>query len=223
MRRVEALRDFEAALAGAQARGKSAFGDDRVLIEKYVCAAAPYRGAGVRRCHGNAVHLFERDCSLQRRHQKVIEEAPAPRHERGDARGDGRRGGKGREGRRLCRRRHGRIHRRRVAMGSGRPLLVHGNEHAAAGRASCHGNDHGPRSGRMAVARRGGRDAAQAAGEMRCTGHAIEARFMRKIRARVFCPRSARWSACACRRRRRHARRHWRARRRRGDACITIR
>ena len=79
-----------------QREAQPAFGDDRVLIEKYVDAPAPHRDPGVRR-HATAtcVHLFERDCSVQRRHQKVIEEAPAPgmtaeRRAR-DGRGRGRR------------------------------------------------------------------------------------------------------------------------------------
>jgi acetyl-CoA carboxylase biotin carboxylase subunit len=78
MRRVEAAADFEAALASAQREAKSAFGDDRVLIEKYVSRPRHIEVQIFADSHGNTVHLFERDCSLQRRHQKVIEEAPAP-------------------------------------------------------------------------------------------------------------------------------------------------
>jgi acetyl-CoA carboxylase biotin carboxylase subunit len=79
MRRVDHARDFEAALEGARREAKSAFGDDRVLIEKYVARPRHIEMQVFADRHGNAVHLFERDCSLQRRHQKVIEEAPAPR------------------------------------------------------------------------------------------------------------------------------------------------
>ena len=78
MRRVDKHADFDAALEGAVREAQSAFGSGRVLIEKYIAVAAPYRGAGLRRHVGNTIHLSERDCSLQRRHQKVIEEAPAP-------------------------------------------------------------------------------------------------------------------------------------------------
>ncbi len=78
MRRVDAAADFLAALEGAKREAKSAFGDDRVLIEKYVSRPRHIEVQVFADSHGNAVHLFERDCSLQRRHQKVIEEAPAP-------------------------------------------------------------------------------------------------------------------------------------------------
>jgi 3-methylcrotonyl-CoA carboxylase alpha subunit len=78
MRRVDAAADFAAALEGAKREAKSAFGDERVLIEKYVSRPRHIEMQVFADSHGNAVHLFERDCSLQRRHQKVIEEAPAP-------------------------------------------------------------------------------------------------------------------------------------------------
>jgi 3-methylcrotonyl-CoA carboxylase alpha subunit len=78
MRRVDHHADFEAALAGAQREAKAAFGDERVLIEKYVTAPRHIEMQIFADRHGNAIHLNERDCSLQRRHQKVIEEAPAP-------------------------------------------------------------------------------------------------------------------------------------------------
>jgi 3-methylcrotonyl-CoA carboxylase alpha subunit len=78
MRRVEKHADFDAALEGAMREASSSFGDARVLIEKYVSAPRHIEMQVFGDSHGNAIHLNERDCSLQRRHQKVIEESPAP-------------------------------------------------------------------------------------------------------------------------------------------------
>ncbi|PVB61529.1 acetyl/propionyl/methylcrotonyl-CoA carboxylase subunit alpha [Labrenzia sp. 011] len=78
MRRVDAPQDFAEALRGAKREGEASFGDGRVLIEKYLTMPRHIEIQVFGDSHGNAVHLFERDCSLQRRHQKVIEEAPAP-------------------------------------------------------------------------------------------------------------------------------------------------
>ncbi len=78
MRRVDGAEEFADALAGAQREGKAAFGDDRVLIEKYIEKPRHIEVQVFADGRGNAVYLFERDCSLQRRHQKVVEEAPAP-------------------------------------------------------------------------------------------------------------------------------------------------
>jgi 3-methylcrotonyl-CoA carboxylase alpha subunit len=78
MRRVDLHAGFDEALESAMREAASAFGDDRVLIEKYVSAPRHIEIQVFADKHGNAIHLNERDCSLQRRHQKVIEEAPAP-------------------------------------------------------------------------------------------------------------------------------------------------
>jgi 3-methylcrotonyl-CoA carboxylase alpha subunit len=78
MRRVDTAGDFDAALAGAQREAKGAFGNDKVLIEKYLVKPRHIEMQVFADGQGHAVHLFERDCSLQRRHQKVLEEAPAP-------------------------------------------------------------------------------------------------------------------------------------------------
>ncbi|MGI9417219.1 MAG: biotin carboxylase N-terminal domain-containing protein [Geminicoccaceae bacterium] len=78
MRLVEAASAFQAALESASREAEASFGDGRCLIEKYVSRARHIEVQVFGDCHGQVVHLFERDCSLQRRHQKVIEEAPAP-------------------------------------------------------------------------------------------------------------------------------------------------
>jgi len=78
MRRVEQSEDFADALASCQREASASFGNPQVLIEKYILAPRHIEVQVFGDAHGNIVHLFERDCSLQRRHQKVIEEAPAP-------------------------------------------------------------------------------------------------------------------------------------------------
>ncbi|MBB4186373.1 3-methylcrotonyl-CoA carboxylase alpha subunit [Sinorhizobium terangae] len=78
MRRVERREDFASALESAQREAQASFGDGGVLIEKYLNRPRHIEVQIFGDRHGNIVHLFERDCSLQRRHQKVIEEAPAP-------------------------------------------------------------------------------------------------------------------------------------------------
>ncbi|KDZ98583.1 methylcrotonoyl-CoA carboxylase [Brucella melitensis] len=78
MRRVDSAADFAAALESARREAEASFGDGAVLVEKYMAKPRHIEVQVFGDNHGNAVHLFERDCSLQRRHQKVIEEAPAP-------------------------------------------------------------------------------------------------------------------------------------------------
>ncbi|WP_448255074.1 acetyl/propionyl/methylcrotonyl-CoA carboxylase subunit alpha [Ottowia oryzae] len=78
MRAVEKSADFMAALASCQREAINSFGDDAVLIEKYVQRPRHIEIQVFGDAHGNYVYLFERDCSVQRRHQKVLEEAPAP-------------------------------------------------------------------------------------------------------------------------------------------------
>ncbi len=78
MRRVDKAEDFVAALASCQREAKASFGDDHVLVERYVTRPRHIEIQVFADTQGNCVYLFERDCSVQRRHQKVLEEAPAP-------------------------------------------------------------------------------------------------------------------------------------------------
>ena len=78
MRIVPEAREFAPALEGAKREAASAFGDDRVLIEKYLTRPRHIEVQIFADRHGNAIHIFDRDCSIQRRHQKIVEEAPAP-------------------------------------------------------------------------------------------------------------------------------------------------
>jgi len=79
MRVVQDKKSFASALEGAQREAKSSFGDERVLLERYLDRPRHIEMQVFGDTHGNVLHLFERDCSVQRRHQKVIEEAPAPK------------------------------------------------------------------------------------------------------------------------------------------------
>ena len=91
MRIVEKAADFAAALASCQRESKASFGDERVLLEKYLTRPRHIEIQVFADTQGDALYLFERDCSVQRRHQKVLEEAPAPgmsqarRHSMGEA------------------------------------------------------------------------------------------------------------------------------------------
>ena len=78
MRKVDASEDFAAALESCRREASASFGNDEVLLEKWITSPRHIEVQVFGDSHGNVVHLFERDCSLQRRHQKVIEEAPAP-------------------------------------------------------------------------------------------------------------------------------------------------
>ena len=79
MRIVEDKKDLREAIAGAQREAKTGFGDDRVFIERYVASSRHIEIQILGDSHGNVVHLGERECSIQRRHQKIIEESPSPR------------------------------------------------------------------------------------------------------------------------------------------------
>ena len=78
MRIVNSAEEFDEALQSARREAKSSFADERVLLERYLIAPRHVELQIFADSHGNCVHIFERDCSIQRRHQKVLEEAPAP-------------------------------------------------------------------------------------------------------------------------------------------------
>ena len=79
MRIVEDKKDLKEAIAGAQREAQTGFGDDRIFIERYVASSRHIEIQILGDSHGNVVHLGERECSIQRRHQKIIEESPSPR------------------------------------------------------------------------------------------------------------------------------------------------
>jgi propionyl-CoA carboxylase alpha chain len=126
---AEAKEGFE----GARAEAISSFGDDRIFIEKFVDQPRHIEIQVLGDKHGNIVYLNERECSIQRRNQKVFEEAPSPFIDARDPQGDGRAGRRAREGGPVRQRRHGGVHRRRPAQ-----FLLPRDEHAPAGRASRH-------------------------------------------------------------------------------------
>ncbi|MDZ4725384.1 MAG: acetyl-CoA carboxylase biotin carboxylase subunit [Leptospira sp.] len=78
MRRVESMDELEANILSAKREALSSFGDDRILLEKYITNPRHVEFQIFGDNHGNVIHIHERDCSLQRRHQKVVEESPAP-------------------------------------------------------------------------------------------------------------------------------------------------
>jgi geranyl-CoA carboxylase alpha subunit len=150
-------KEFSQAMKTAQSEAQHSFGDSRVLMEKALLAPRHVEVQIFADTKGNCIHLGERDCSVQRRHQKLVEESPSPCRRREAAGRDGRGGDRCGARRGLRRRGHRRIPARR-----GRPLLVHGDEHAPAGRAPRHRGAHRPRPGRVAAARRRRRAAASA-------------------------------------------------------------
>ena len=159
MRLVHKPEDLRSAFENARSESKRAFGDDEVYIEKAIVNPRHIEMQIFGDEHGNVVYLGERECSVQRRHQKVLEESPSPivddRH--APPHGRGRRAR--RQGRQLPERRHGRVPGR-----SAEELLLPRDEHPPAGGASGHRVRHRPRPRASATARRGGRAAALPAG-----------------------------------------------------------
>ena len=121
-------RDLADGLARARSEARSAFGDDRVFLEKFIRDPRHIEIQILADRHGNVVSLGERECSVQRRHQKVIEEAPSPLLDDAMRAAMGEQAGA--RARWILLGRHGRVHRRREAQ-----LLLPGDEHAPPGRA----------------------------------------------------------------------------------------
>ena len=146
--------------ARSKSEAKSSFGDDRMFIEKFIVDPRHIEIQVLGDKHGNVIYLGERECSIQRRNQKVIEEAPSPLLDEATRRQDGRAGGRAREGGRL------RLAPARSSSSPGRTssFYLPRDEHAAAGRASGDRADHRHRSGRADDPRRGGREAHAQAG-----------------------------------------------------------
>ncbi len=131
MRVVPNPGELANALRTAQREAEAAFGNGDVYVEKYLENPRHIEFQIIGDHHGNVVHLGERECSIQRRHQKLIEEVAVAGVERQDPQEDG-------QPRRRCRQ-GGAVHERRdlrVPDGQGRQVLLHGDQHASPGRAS---------------------------------------------------------------------------------------
>ena len=196
MRRVESAADLPEALTAAAAEAAAAFGDGAVYLEREVRPARHIEVQLLGDVTGEVVAIGERDCSIQRRHQKLVEESPAPGLTDGRTAGPPRAGGPDREGGRADERGHG-----RVPPGAGRVDLLPRGQHPAPGRARGDRAGHRPRP-RPGAVRPGGGAAAVRGGSRGCLrraapdGHAIEVRLTAEDPSRDFAPtpgRIRRW------------------------------
>ena len=154
MRTVNAAADLPSALRAARSEALSAFGDGAVYLERRLERPRHIEIQLLGDAHGTVVPFVERECSIQRRHQKVLEESPSPVVSPDAARATGRGGPQGRRVGRLHERRHDRVSARWVGH-----VLLPGDEHPSPGGASHHRGHHGRRPGAVAISSRAGRAA----------------------------------------------------------------
>jgi acetyl/propionyl-CoA carboxylase alpha subunit len=172
MRLVRDFAELPQALAGARREAGSAFGDGTLMLERLIEGGRHIEVQVFADAHGRAIHLGERDCTAQRRRQKVVEEAPSPLVDPAMREAMGRDAVAAALAVGYRRRRHGRVHRRRR-----RPPPLPRDEHAAAGRAPGHRVRHRAGPGRVAAAHRRGEPLPLQQHEVRLQGHAIELRL----------------------------------------------
>ena len=189
MRLVTAAEDLPAEIASAKREALGAFGDSTLLIERFIERPRHIEVQVLADAHDNIVHIGERECSLQRRHQKVIEEAPSAflSEEQRDA--IAAQAVVGGTGMRLRQRRNRRVHR----LGqSPRRGVLHGDEHAAPGRTSRDRDGLGTRPCRAAARVAAGEALPFTQADLKRRGHSIEARVYAEDVRRGFLPTGGR-------------------------------